>query len=309
MADSWAAAQAEALVAAARADALAEARRILRERYVRALLAAAEEHERPGRPPRPPAPAALTGEGLWLYGVLPGTAPDPPALAGPDGRAPVRVVRHAELTALVAQVPLDTFGAEALQRDLEDMERLEHLARAHEHVLDAALELGPLVPFRLCTIYEGEESVREMLEREHADLTAALNRIEGKVELGVKAFARASQAREPEPAAATGIDYLTRKRTARDEAEAARDAADATVAEIHARLAEQADAAVLNAPQDRRLTGREEEMVLNAAYLVPQPRADAFRGLVASLAARHEADGLELELTGPWPAYHFAQAP
>src|SRR5919202_4077179 len=109
-------------------------------------------------------------EGLWLYGVVSADAPDPPSLTGPDGRHRVQLLRHAGLAALVAAVPLGEFGAEALRERLEDLERLEALARAHEEVLDAALALGPVVPFRLCTIYEGAEGLRAMLERERAGL-------------------------------------------------------------------------------------------------------------------------------------------
>jgi hypothetical protein len=44
-------------------------------------------------------------------------------------------------------------------------------------------------------------------------------------------------------------------------------------------------------------------MVLNAAYLVADDRAEEFGAAVAELAAGHGA--LQLTLTGPWPAYSF----
>jgi hypothetical protein len=58
---------------------------------------------------------------------------------------------------------------------------------------------------------------------------------------------------------------------------------------------------VLGPPQDRRLSGRDAEMVLNASYLVERERARDFAGLVDTLGG----NGFALELTGPWPAYHF----
>src|SRR4051794_40038343 len=66
--------------------------------------------------------------------------------------------------------------------------------------------------------------------------------------------------------------------------------------ETPARLSERAAAAALSRPQDRRLSGREAEMVLNAAYLVPIEGADAFRRVVEELGREHERDGLQLEL-------------
>jgi hypothetical protein len=79
------------------------------------------------------------------------------------------------------------------------------------------------------------------------------------------------------------------------------------VAAIHARLTERAAAATLGRPQDRRLSGRDAEMVLNAAYLVPREGADAFRSAVDELGRGQE--GIELELTGPWPPHHFVETP
>jgi hypothetical protein len=250
-------------------------------------------------------------DGLWLYGVLGGDAPEPPPLEGPDGHHRVQVLRHAGLAALVAAVPLEEFGAEALRQRLEDLERLEALARAHEQVLDVALGLGPVVPFRLCTIYESADGVRAMLEHERTGLASALARLDGMVELGVKGFlARGpvTGAERPTAMATSGTDYLARKRAARDAAEAERGATADTAAAVHAQLAEHAADAVVSRPQDRRLTGRDEEMVLNAAYLVPAARADEFRALVGSLASEHASEGLELQATGPWPAYHFVGA-
>jgi hypothetical protein len=63
---------------------------------------------------------------------------------------------------------------------------------------------------------------------------------------------------------------------------------------------------VLSPPQDPRLSGEEREMLLNAAYLISDGRTGEFQSLVCGLTRRHAPDGLVLELTGPWPAYHFA---
>lgn len=248
---------------------------------------------------------------LWVYGVVGGSSGEPPATNGVDGH-PVVLHRHAGVGALVSRVPREQFGEEALKARLEDLAGLEALARAHDAVLEAAMASGAVVPFRLCTVYSSPERLVAMLEREGPSLTSALRRLERSEEWGVKAFLRApahAAAGEDPGAAASGRDYLSRKREQRDAVDAGREASEAVVMGIHARLAERASAAVLSRPQDRRLSGRDAEMVLNAAYLVPREAVDAFRALVEQLARPHEPDGLELELTGPWPPYHFVEAP
>jgi Gas vesicle synthesis protein GvpL/GvpF len=194
---------------------------------------------------------------------------------------------------------------------LEDLESVELLARAHEAVLEAALAAVAVVPFRLCTVYSSLQALDAMLAREGVTLKAALDRLNGMQEWGVKAFLRprvpASGADEPGEAD-SGIDYLTRKRERRDAAVAGREATETAVAQIHARLTECATTSTLSRPHDRRLSGRDTEMVLNAAYLVPEEGVDAFRAIVEDLARRREADDVELELTGPWPPYHFVES-
>jgi acyl transferase domain-containing protein len=148
-----------------------------------------------------------------------------------------------------------------------------------------------------------------MLQGERRSLTDTLQRLSGTAEWGVKAFVGAGDRAPRQPAAtgpASGVDYLARRREERDAADAARRAVDATVDLIHRRLREHALDAVLSPAQDARLSGEEREMLLNAAYLVPAARAEEFQSVVAGLTRSHEPDGIVLELTGPWPAYHFS---
>jgi Gas vesicle synthesis protein GvpL/GvpF len=240
-------------------------------------------------------------DGLWVYGVLDGGAPG----ISEHGVGPVELIRHADLAAATSRVDLERFGEAALREALEDLDQVARLARAHERVLDAALRDGPVVPFRICTIFESAARVRELLQRERETLAAALARLRGKAEWGVKAFAPApAAAAERAAPVSSGAAYLARKAAQRDETTYARERLDAAVSSVHERLLASADGAVLSPAQDRRLSGRAEEMVLNAAYLVPDADAPAFASLVAELAASY---GVALELTGPWPAYHFSR--
>jgi hypothetical protein len=252
----------------------------------------------------------MTEDGVWVYGIVPGDAPELPRRAGVDERHDVELIRHAGLAAVGSAVSLQEYRREALEEQLEDLERVSALARAHQRVLDDALAAGPVVPLRICTIYDSAERVRAMLEHERPALAAALRRLSGTAEWGVKAYASgvapAAAAAAAPARPASGIDYLARKREQRDAANAARGAADAVVGLVHECLSEGAVGAVLSPAQDPRLSGEEREMLLNAAYLVPVARAEQFERLVAGLARRHAPDGLVLELTGPWPAYHFA---
>jgi Gas vesicle synthesis protein GvpL/GvpF len=300
----WATEMAPRLREQARAEALEEARARLRERLVDALLATAD----PPTVATADPPAVDPPLGLWLYGVMSADAAAAPERYGVDSVHEIELIRHAGLAALVSAVPLHEYGESGLREALEDLEKLEVLACAHELVLDEALQVGAVVPFRICTIYASPARVEAMLAREREPLTAALRRLRGMAEWGVKGFAVSAEndAEAGEPA--SGTEYLARRRDERAAAEDTRQALDAAVGDVHARLRERAADAMLSPPQASQLTGREAEMVLNGAYLVADADVDDFHKLVAELDGLHRTDGVQLELTGPWPAYHFTEA-
>ena len=80
---------------------------------------------------------------------------------------------------------------------------------------------------------------------------------------------------------------------------------DAACATAHARLAAVAVEAKLNPLQPRELTNRDERMLLNGVYLVDDRASSEFADVAAALQSEYAADGVELELTGPWPPYNF----
>ncbi|MHA6630346.1 GvpL/GvpF family gas vesicle protein [Pseudonocardia sichuanensis] len=244
---------------------------------------------------------------VYLYAVTDADAPDPAVPAGVDG-APVRRVVAGPLAAVVSSVDAVRFGEEALQRSLEDLRWLEATARAHHAVVGAVAENGPVAPVRLATVYLDDERVRALLDERAAAFTAALDRVRGRVEWGVKGFATPSAAAapaEPEPergGGGPGASYLKRRLAQRDRATRGQEAAFAAAEEAHRALAAAALAHRTYKPQDRRLTGRAEEMVLNAAYLVDADAGDALRQVVEE----RSTGAVALELTGPWAPYSFA---
>jgi hypothetical protein len=58
--------------------------------------------------------------------------------------------------------------------------------------------------------------------------------------------------------------------------------------------------------QSQDVTGRDEEMFFHGALLVPDASATVLQGITNEWNTRHESQGLQIELSGPWPPYHFA---
>jgi hypothetical protein len=251
--------------------------------------------------------------------VLPAGESLPRGVLGVDGVGRLERVEDGDLAAVVSRVPLSEFGAAPLRENLNDLEWLERVARAHESVLERVLEQSTIVPLRLCTIYESEQSVRDMLERERDSLTRALDALAGREEWGVKLIADgerlAEEARsrdsevaalEDELGARTGGGaYMLRRRLERHVREVVDSLAGELGEEVHAQLRDWASDAVVLPPQNPELSGHEGRMVLNGAYLVEAERVEGLRALVVELEERHRELGVRIELTGPWPPYNF----
>ncbi|WP_238016898.1 GvpL/GvpF family gas vesicle protein [Dactylosporangium sp. AC04546] len=247
-------------------------------------------------------------EGLWLHAVTRAGGPDRPGgLTGIDG-AEVRTVEAAGLAAVVSPVDLSRFGEDALRRNLEDLAWLEEVARSHHAVVAALGAAGTVVPARLATVYHDAASVRAMLGERRTDLDATLSRLNGRTEWGVKMFSTPASAPGvvPQEGGRPGTEYLRRRRAQLSADDEWRQRAADGAEEVHRALEARAEAARRHPPQDRRLTGRTEPMVLNAAYLVDEHGSAGFTQAVAAHAGRHAE--LDLELTGPWPPYSFTAA-
>lgn len=239
--------------------------------------------------------------------------PLPAGLTGVAG-APVTLLRHGDLVAVAGAVPERDFSEQALRAHLEDLDWLAATARAHDAVLAALTRVTSPLPLRLATVFRGADGVRAMLAAREDDLRRKLARLDGRVEWGVKVFTQADgadgAAAGAAPAAsraASGRDYLRRRRAERAGREHAWERAEEFAGRLRHGLARYAADVRVHRPQDARLSGAPGRNVLNAAYLVDRDRTEEFTAAVRR--AGDEARGLRVELTGPWAAYSFGGPP
>jgi hypothetical protein len=310
----------DGLVAEARAEARTRVRSTLVELLEHAMLEQVQQDLAPPRRvqptpsahPPPADPEPDTGPAWYVYGVInAATGPEEP-LSGVDASRPVQILTEGSVAAAVSEVALEEFGEARLRDHLRDMSWVERVARAHETVLDQIRAQATVIPMRMCTVYRSESGVREMLRRDALALGQAIERLEGKAEWGVKAFAdtghmAAVTAGEEEDAAdsAPGAAYMRRRRDERERREHARQQLEEAVAQIHDRLCTVAGDGQVLPPQRPEVSGHAGDMVLNGVYLVGDDDRERFHAEVQVLEAEFAPLGVELELTGPWPAYNF----
>ncbi|MEU8887985.1 GvpL/GvpF family gas vesicle protein [Streptomyces sp. NPDC048442] len=245
---------------------------------------------------------------------------------GLDGEPP-RLLRHGDLVAAVSPVRAADFDEAPLKAHLEDLDWLAATARTHQAVVTALTAVTTPLPLRLATVCRDDDGVRRLLESGKERFVRALERLDGRVEWGVKVYAeaapKASEASEGDPSPAptapapsspppsagepgAGRSYLRQRLAQRRSRESDSKKADAFCRKVHAELSQSAEAALLHRLQDGRLSGRGGQNVLNAAYLVPRGTSEAFVEQVQALTPSPEDGGnVTVELTGPWAPYSF----
>jgi hypothetical protein len=233
----------------------------------------------------------------------------------------LELVEREDLAAVACAVPLSDYGEGALEARLADAAWTATRALRHERAVEHFARRATVVPLRFGTIYLRRENVARMLEERSAQLRPTLARLAGREEWGLNVYVERARLREQvaslserlremeEDAAVSppGRAYLIRKKVETLRDEEVRAEIRRAGASIEGELAAACDgAARLRVLKDE--AGEQGELAARLAFLVQREGFDDFRAVAERLAERYTPLGFRFELTGPWPAFNFADA-
>ncbi|MFJ7768569.1 GvpL/GvpF family gas vesicle protein [Streptomyces sp. NPDC097107] len=247
--------------------------------------------------PTTTAGAAVAGttasvpEALYVYGIAPAGIRTP-RFPGVDG-APVRLLTESGLCAAVSAAPA---RIRPRRRDL----------LAHQAVLDALAEQGPLLPMRFAVLSPRPDALLSQLRADAAHLSRQLDEVRGCVELNVKGTVVpghfADLVRRDESLRNLALrtrrrpDYEANVRLGEAIARGVRREARRAAGEVLDHLTPLAVRTVRGTTDD--------EQVLSASFLLRSTDERRFRQAV-DVRARDCGDRLALSVTGPLPCYSF----
>jgi hypothetical protein len=161
----------------------------------------------------------------------------------------------------------------------------------HEEVVEALMADRDLLPARYGTRLEDETAVVRAVEDRRDELTVALDRVRGAVEVSVRvATLGAPPDSVAQREAGSGAEYLRERARAEVSSERAADT-------VHEPLSALSRASVVGRPRPPEL--------FRAAYLVERAVLGTFAATVARL--QDASPGFSILCTGPWPPYSFAE--
>jgi hypothetical protein len=222
------------------------------------------------------------------------------------------------LAALVSQVPRETYSEERLAEHLTDATWTAIRAMRHETVAEYVAKRASVIPLRFGTIYLERNGIEQMLTEKSRELEEIIEHLRGREEWGVNVYSDRAvlmtsitslspvlrELVERAAQAPPGQSYLMQKKIDAMRVDEVRAAVNRIVDQIEAKLKEHTD-------DGRRLrilkveTTEHGELKAKFAFLVKRSGFEEFRAAAERLAQEHQAAGVRLELTGPWPVYNF----
>jgi hypothetical protein len=209
----------------------------------------------------------------------------------------VYTVHYRNLAAVVSEAPL-----EVLDSTRENV-------LAHERVNETVMREHTVIPMSFGTIFKTREDIVELLRSAAEAFGDVLNKMQNKLEFGLKVLWDRDQAiRElehddedigrlkKEISGQKGPTYFARMQYGRLVDAALQARSERYVSEILDELRDVSVASRINKPIG-------DKMIMNAAFLISRDREAAFDAQVKRIAGRF--DRLTFKYTGPWPPYNF----
>jgi hypothetical protein len=252
---------------------------------------------RPARPVRAVS-ADESNEGKYVYCII---RSEQPLGFGPLGigaePADVHTIHFNDIAAVVSNTPMV----------VQDPTRDNVLA--HQRVNETVMLHHTVIPMSFGTVFKTDHDIMELLRSAYDAFSDVLNKMQGKVEFGLKVLWDRDQIiREIEEeeedirrlkgeiSSQKGSTYFARMQYGRLIDAALQARSEHYVSQIFQALRDVSVASRSNKPIGDR-------MIMNAAFLVSRDAENAFDLRVKDVGQRF--DKLTFKYTGPWPPYNF----
>jgi hypothetical protein len=263
--------------------------------------------------------------GLYAYGLV-NKRPESLDILGIDKQSKVYPVSANNLCVMVSKIDIDMFQnrikdlvSELTRTETVGQQGATELLQAHEYVIDTLMQETTVVPLKFGTILKNEEAASQMLRDQKEQFESLLAKFTGKAELGVKVYAdkqalmnhltqcdpQFMSLQEKRANVSKGAAYLLGKKMEAEVKDAMATRLAQITENIFHELEKHACEAKLNALLPQRMTGKKQEMILNAAYLIEREKEDLFRQQKENFICKYTFMELNLDFSGPWPPYNF----
>lgn len=241
-----------------------------------------------------------TESGRYVYGIVQTNEPRKFGKDGIGGAGElVYTVNYNDIAAVVSNTAVYIFDP------------TRENALAHEQVVESVMKNHTIIPMSFGTVFRTDNDIREVLKSVYPSLKDVLQRMDGKIEFGLKVNWDRDQIIEDIKQEDEEVrqfhkeivrkhlqtTYLARMQLGRMIDKVLGERSIGYVRDIHEALR-----SVCVASRDNQPIG--EKMIMNAAFLVERDRENEFDAAVNKVARKY-GQLLKFRYTGPWPPYNF----
>jgi len=169
----------------------------------------------------------------------------------------------------------------------------------HARVIADCFQHSTVLPFRFGTVFQDDESLRKSIRSNQRQFQGNLERLHGKTEMHLKIHVDACYTKEFEkhlPLEGVGKEYLSNLRENATRQRERQTRARAVSFQMHRMFS----------PLDEEVSCRMTEsgkMMLDIAHLIDRKCVERYQNKFATTSAMMRE--CHLQLSGPWPPYHF----
>lgn len=220
------------------------------------------------------------------------------------------------LITVARKVPGEDFSEKNLPENIQNVVWLESKVREHHRIVNALAGRVTLLPFKFATVFYSEENVKAMLRRYELPMKERLQQLIGKQEWGLKVWGNYDEVTGYVDASNNEVKVLKEELMKSSPGKAfllKKKKEDLLKSTVHSFFNEQAQECLhdlipysyKNTLQSGVTVGG-GEIGLKAAFLVAGDETEPFLHEVEKKRGTLKAAMINLECTGPWPPYNFA---
>jgi hypothetical protein len=222
--------------------------------------------------------------------------------------------------AITSKVSMDEFDEEGLKKKMADIKWIEEKVHQHEEVIEGIMKESTVVPFKFATIFQAEENIKGKLIECNDEFKQLIAYLDDKEEWGLKIYSELKKFNdtvvkdddgirkldEEIAASGKGKAYLLKKKKAELIEDIIGRKISAYTRDIFEKLKSMSVESKINKILPKAVTQKNEDMVLNAAFLINKKRMPEFKDALEKLKAEYAGKCLDFDFTGPWPPYNFS---
>jgi hypothetical protein len=224
-----------------------------------------------------------------------------------------------DLYAVAGKVEEEDFGEEGLRRNMADFEWVKAKVSVHERIIELVMADTDVIPFKFGILFNTNDSLKAMLEQYGEEFKAILRRLAHKQEWGLKIYCNSEKLKtsfsndeaeimkiEDEiKSSSVGKSYFLKKKKDELIDKTLNEEISECGRESFELLKELSFEARINRLLPKEVTEREDNMILNSAFLVDREEVGDFQNMIDTLKMHYEDKGFLIDCTGPWPPYNF----